>query len=368
MSIINLLKFKKQSAAVSLFVVIFATLLITIVTVSFARIMIKGQQQATTIDLSQSAYDSALAGVEDAKRALLRYQSICDSGGDCSLAKDKIESKTCNEAINTLKDVEYSNEEVKIQTDSSNLLDQAYTCVKINLNTIDYLGSLAKDESDFIPLKGVSDFDRIKIEWFNLEDAGSTGIVGLISPVGTIPLPATWSAKPPILKTQMIQFGDNFRLDDFDNDEGSTDSLFLYPSRTGASNVSFVSDKHQTPSNSPLRIDCDSDISSGGYSCSATIMVNSSMDNKFLRLSSIYNKTNYRITLLNGSNIVEFNSVQPEVDSTGRTNDMFRRVKSRVELNTNFPYPEATIDVTGNLCKDFIITNNVKYYSNSCEP
>ena len=368
MKAIYSIKFKKSSAAVSLFVVIFATLLITVVTVGFTRIMIKGQQQATVTDLSQSAYDSALAGVEDAKRALLRYQSICDSGGDCDLAKQKIMSETCNEAVDTLEDIEDSHEEVKIETNGSNLLDQAYTCVKINLETVDYLGSLAKDESDIISLNGVGAFDRIKIEWFNLEDAGSTGIIELISPTGVSPLPTTWTAKPPILRAQMIQFGNNFSLSDFDNDQGSTDTIFLYPAEVGASNINFVSDKHQAPTNAPVNIDCDSNINSGGYSCAATIVINSPMDNRYLRLSSIYNKTNYRITLLNGSNIVKFDSVQPEIDSTGRTNDMFRRVKSRVELNTNFPYPEATIDITGNLCKDFIVTDNTSHYVNSCTP
>jgi len=71
--------------------------------------------------------------------------------------------------------------------------------------------------------------------------------------------------------------------------------------------------------------------------------------------------TSFRVTLANGSEPVVFSSVQPEVDSTGRANDLFRRVKSRIELDSSsIPYVEAAVDLTGGLCKTFRVTDRAE--------
>jgi hypothetical protein len=384
----------QKRGSVSLFIVIFTALLITVVAVGFVSIMVQDQQQASTADLSQSAYDSAQAGVEDAKRALIRYQTICnadESSSACATAQSQIDSQTCNSAVETLKDVTVSGGEVAVQTNSANNLDQAYTCTKINLDTDDYLGSLSANNFNLIPLTGVGAFDTVQIQWFSSSNlnSGTSFDVDLQDPTKGVPLllQGSWKQnRPSLMQAQLVQFGSNgFTLGDFNSanasDQSDANMLFLYPTgTTGVSNstidtYSFVNnDIRRAGSDKPLAVTCTGTLASGGYACAVNITlptpINGGNRTAFLQLSALYNNSNYRITLLNGGVPVKFNAVQPEVDSTGRTNDLFRRVQARVVLfDANFPFPEAAVNVTGNVCKNFIVTDNVAdYQTTGCAP
>jgi hypothetical protein len=373
----------KQRGAVSLFIVVFVALLITVVSIGFVGIMVQDQQQASATDLSQSAYDSAQAGIEDAKRALLLYQTICNGGGDCSAAQAKIDSKTspaCNASVETLDDIKaimLPNGEVKIQTGGENTLDQAYTCVKIKLDTTDYLGTLSANDFDIIPLSSVGPFNTIQIQWFSSTDISSDKNFAVdLQSDGTTPLLAqnSWpSNRPSIMEVQLIQFGSNgFNLNDLET-INNNDTVFLYPSTVGVSPLSFINDSHKTPTGKPQPVQCSSSLIGGGYACTISLTlpdpIGGGSRTAFLRIGAIYNNASFRVTLLNSSTPVEFNAVQPEIDSTGRANDLFRRVQARVRLtDVNFPYPKAAVDITGNLCKNFIITDSEGDYVNSCTP
>ncbi len=396
---------QKQRGAVSLFVVIFAALLITIVTVSFVRNMVQDQTQASNTDLSQSAADSAKAGTEDAKRALLRYQTICNTGdaAACLAAQSDVNSSTCNTAVTKLNNIVQLDNEVKVQTNGSNNLAQAYTCVKIFLDTDDYIGSLNSDSSKIIPLAGVTAFDTIRLDWFNVDDLQGTNLSVDVPSAASMPLLTknSWISttslnRPSVMRTQLVQFnkvgngGAGFNLTDFDanNDNASTNTLFLYPSDIGISNLAFATDMPKTIKDSTLVLgSCSPSLDSVAYSCSSTIKLPVSVQygdhTAYLNLAALYKKTSYRISLSNsaqacdpvtrsGAGCVKFNAVQPEIDSTGRANDLFRRTKTRVELtDVNFPYPAATVDTTGSFCKYFKITDKASDFDNSglnCTP
>ncbi|MCX6728879.1 MAG: hypothetical protein NTV39_03915 [Candidatus Saccharibacteria bacterium] len=398
-------KLHKQRGAVSLFVVIFAALLITVVTVSFIRIMIQNQQQATANDLSQSAYDSAQAGVEDAKRAILLLQSTCATGtaGDCAAMEAKINSPTCNEAISELTDVNITNNEVKVEVNGDkNNLDQAYTCVKVSMLTNTYVNYLKQDASEIVPLVGTSDFDTIKVEWFDSSDSSSSGSTGSdISDIdvpgpGSTPLLSqdnwtntTHNSRPSVMRAQVIQFNKSaatgFSLTDFDdpnNTNAFNNTLFLYPSTT-AGGSTFSDDSRLSAKSfvAPSPKKCVSNLNTNIYACSATLKLQKTVGSDYaayLNLKSFYRGSHYRITLYDSNRpvagepgtLVQFDGVQPNVDSTGRANDLFRRVQSKISLkNDNFPFPQGEIDITGNLCKTFFVTNDPgDFKPGSCDP
>ena len=381
---------KKEFGSVSLFVVIFATLLITVVTLSFIRIMMQNQQQATASDLSQSAYDSAQAGVEDAKRAILRYQTTCrDGDAACREAQKLIDSSLigstlgCNDAVTTLSGLSMDIGTGEVATgQSGDKLNQAYTCVKINLDTNDYLGTLRKNTSKFIPLVGVGDSDYVRVEWYDSSDLGSSTKAILPEGDPSMLSQSSWGMnRPAIMRVQLVQFpatAVGFTLDGIDiNKKIFNSSLFLYPYNiidTGAPIVMIDGEN----SRQPKKVHCEDDFSSTTYLCSATIKLPKTLvagdKTTFLNLMPLYNDASYSVKLLNSigatSTVIKFSAVQPEIDSTGRADNLFRRIQTRVELtDVNFPYPEAVVDVEGNVCKTITVTDVVEGYSTGdCTP
>lgn len=412
------IRLQKQSGAVSLFVVIFAMLIITVLTISFMRLMMADQRQATNDNLSQSAYDSAQAGVEDAKRALLLYQRECSTTpGVCASRAAEISDTRCNMGLvrNGLAAIDAVNSnralEVKVQQNSSSVdaaLDQAYTCVVMQLITEDYVGSVKPGESKLIPLIGQSDFDTVTISWF--DDRDTTGTNGTLdyTPDGNgVLYPQTassgqeWStSKPSVMRAQVVQFGDSFTLDQFDYvtssagvTQSNTNTVFMYPTRNAATTsgqFTGLDTRKDSPTDepdpdtgtTPARVQCQPNVSSGNYACTMSLRLPQPMGGgdrtAFLKLSPYYNAAHFKVVLSNGvpaasgAGVVRFQDVQPAIDSTGRANDLFRRLTTRVDLyNTNFPFPEGTIDVTGNFCKDFSVTDDPAVYTSSlaqCTP
>lgn len=367
----------RQQGAVSLFIVIFTALLVTTITISFMQLMVKDQRQAMYSDLSESAYDSAVAGVEDAKRALLMQQDcIGDSSVRCADINAAISSNECTTLSRIFMSGSSDEAAIIIKEERDRTLEQAYTCVKIKQDTDDYLGTIEADGATLIPLRGTGVFNTVTVSWALSKNGADVTLPS--GSDGALPLKDAWRSAgssemyAALLRTQLIDGKGGFHLSQFDATDFSN-TLFLYPtSGAGLTSFEFSSDGRRSGSAAPQVVRCTAGASSGSYACKATLRLKDPIaalsNTAFLNLMAFYNGTDYKIELSNDDVPVQFANVQPEVDSTGRANDLFRRVVSRIELNNTFNYPVAAIETTGNLCKDFHVTTDADDYKNKCVP
>ncbi len=371
---------RRETGATALIIVMFFTLLLTVLSVGFVQLMVQEQKASQDSELSQGAYDSALAGAEDGKRVL----KACLDGDANACAI--IDNGNCNTvtAAGILPDDKGIIQSNVSASSSSNGSDysQAYTCVIINRDTKDVVGTLSADISTIEPLrtKPGDSFNQIVVSWF--KRANSTSDTVTLDAAGDTSLDftpvAAWpKSRPPVLRVQLMQYADKggFNLTDFDATGGGS-TLYLYPKSTGVA-LSFANDSRRSGTLVPYATKCASTFTANsGYACQTTITlpnpVGGTAANRvaYVRLTSIYNDADFSLQLLNGATPVNFSGVQPSIDATGKAADVYRRVVQRVESTDAAAlkslYPRATVDTSGSFCKDMSMTTDPTNFRDGC--
>ncbi len=433
----------------SLFVVIFTTLLLSVITLGFVHIILSESTQTTNTNLSQSAYDSALAGIEDAKITIMKYHE-CISMGDtselctrvknvmnenkgtapeyCNVIRQAMEGRPAGEEGETI----IQSEDVSNLGEASELgksVNQAYTCVLINEENPDFIAELRNDyRTKLVPIRAgtqaqLNRIKYVKFQWFSNADLtppidrqnyinsvpNNISRYSMNPSVNKSPLSREDSGlfqkqgsqnssvpAPPAVSIQLIQSAPGFELDDFNINRNSsstnTGTLVLVPvpdtpsfqnamPNNGTIDSSAFVNSADKASNSPIPIRCaNGNPSASDYLCTAIIGIPTPNDSTSRNISSMFLRvavpygvpnTTFSITLCgenddrsaNCDDFIPFVGVQAKVDSTGRANDLFRRVEARIELtDTHFPIPDFALQLSGDgdnsLNKNFWATIN----------
>lgn len=389
-------KFKEGAA--SFYIVAISTLILLIVAMSFAAVIISEVTRTSNDDLSQSAYDSALAGVEDAKLAYYNYQNCkanSDSSSDCAQIIQVIEEgESCDMVANALGRNVEADLGVVVEEGASNNMAQAYTCVKFTDSLVDYRSTLSA--SNMIKVmrakfdNGIkaSSIKRVRVSWyrstdreFNYGNFNNDGTdAGVIFPSMNM---TAVLATPPTISVTGLQTASEFALSDFDITHGNeTDKWMTYlvpigdqtkasTSKPGNYNGTTYSngvnliDKNallksndKTKENLPYGVFCDRNAGSD-FACSAEFELpdaygGARSDDTFIFVVGLpYGgpPTDFNIEFFcgngescgsdsekasDGGSRVALKGVQLQVDSTGRANDLFRRVETRLEDSNDF--------------------------------
>lgn len=350
----------QEQGGASIFVVIFSALLITIITVGFVQLMLRSQQDALTLDLSQSAYDSAMAGVEDAKIAIDMAQA--NPSAAAALAAGQ-----CGSVKQVLMNEDIDQETVIEQSDTdevSKSLAQAYTCVKVDMNPDRTDGKLDANASEVIPLRVASPtpVTHMKITWRLPE--GVQGPATYPSAIDNLlPHSGDWpDTRPALLRLQLMQYSGAISAEDFTDNptQAINRTIFFLPDDLVSASVYDFNEANDA---TMKQIFCDP---SG--SCSITLALPAGTT-RFARLTSLYNGMHYSLSLHGSVDGVALplEGVTAKVDSTGRAGDVYRRVEADVDLRRQSTYPEAALDVNNPICKDFTVGTREEHYSIRCD-
>lgn len=410
-------KFKKGAA--SFYIVAVSTLILVIVAASFAAVIVSEVTRTSNDDLAQSAYDAALAGVEDAKLTFYNYQK-CVNGeageGDdpvvsrygngqelrCSELEDWVRTGNtadsgedpCDVVANSLgRTIEVEGEDqtkkgvlVQESSDDGNNMEQYYTCVKIQTKTEDYLGVLDSDDTEHsVRIKfdktanpnAYNDVNKVRLSWHqfkvNEEGGGLSGDYFTWMSPNASGVFGTSKVTPAVVALTMVQTSDPFNLSDFDmsSADGRTDRGTVYlvpvdsapsPTETDAyysvaqnngtnalieNDHGFWKSNNKDIKNKPVLVWC-SKKTTQDYACTAELTIpqpiggNRNEDTFIFSVSLPYGgpKTDYRLEFLHDTTVLPLDGVQVSIDSTGRANDLYRRVDTRLEpSDATYPYP-----------------------------
>ena len=429
--------FKKGAA--SFYMVAFSTLILLVIATSFAAVIISEVTRSGNDDLAQSAYDSALAGVEDAKLAYYNYLScIRDKDVHTEQTPDGMSPVTCGEILYYInnpncdmvghilgrigENAEGSDVMIRETRDGDNELLQAYTCVEIQTTLKDYRGTLTDTDPMRVVQAKFSGIDanrieRVKVSWFSDVDGSSLldggNYANFRSSRVTFPIPSSTSkiSAPPTIAVGLVQTADRFTLEEFDETrDGQTNRgmVYLVPtenaSRAAGKNTpdnyigvydsgynkitadQIVKSNDQTVKNLPYVVYCPLD-SGSEFVCSATLelpkAINGGRSNESFVMTVMlpYGQPNTHFALefctVDGecttrydgsgsvtvsSDAVELENMQVSIDSTGRANDLYRRIEARLDTaDVYYPYLMYALELFGDsgaysLKKDFTVT------------
>ena len=415
-------KLSMRKGATSIYAVIFLTLMFGIITMSFVRIVINESISTANADLYKSAYDSAMAGVEDAKIAVLKYHDCISQGytanknaGETTCPRiiyemqQGIATQSCDVVARVLgrqkgsESTQYSTiiQETQKTSDegSSAYMQQAYTCVKITEETDDYLTTLtAADSTRIIPLHSadLTDINAIEFSWYSDVNASNNSTNYMIDSSSTTTQLKDNSQlyAPPVVTFEIFQTDSSKGAPNFSVGElsvnnakstGTDHAMLVFEPRSGTGknivSAATVLDHSDKYNNDLIITDCKA---GERYACTTTIMFPPTYRNTkraaattFLKVSLPYNRpsTDISVSLCKQwdgsenkcSEYTSLTGVQAAIDSTGRANDLYRRVESRIELvDLYYPYPEYAIHLSGEneTNKSYWVTDNCKRAEN----
>ncbi|HSX36788.1 MAG TPA: pilus assembly PilX N-terminal domain-containing protein [Patescibacteria group bacterium] len=319
--------------------------ILSLLTVGFAQLMRREEDQALNRQLSNQANYAAEAGINDALRAL-------DAGWN--------KAKTTCGPITSLTGAAGETYLTSNNVDASGSATQ-WSCLLIDPSpgSLEYspvdtvtpsIFTVNTVQSDRVTPTAIS---TIKVSW---KDADPLAAPQFWSQSGTFdnaafpPAGASGWNKIGMVRVSITPLVGALSRSNLTQ---STVTAFLYPTTSSANNSMTVNFGSMNPAGQGQLL--DGGCSAATKTCSATINFSPSLPvgtPLLISLRSIYAKTHVYMTTDSGS---YFSGAQALVDSTGRAQDVLKRIQVRVPIKSHYDLPGFVVDSIGGICKQLSV-------------
>jgi Tfp pilus assembly protein PilX len=346
-----------QQGFVAILTVLLFTVLISVLTVGFLRVMTDQSDQVVQDDLSKGALAAAQSGAEDGKRALARCRSLTGAAQSAcyTILTDSVTSGCpgiYGPASSLAADLNLTKvpgtDAIRVGDES---LNQRTTCTIITLETDDVVGRATENLGVMVPLQANAAFDRLTMQWHRFAEDGQAAIPASGAVASKNPTKSNWRSGgisyPAMMRVQLLVFRPGQTLGAL---SGQAPTTFLVPSNVASAPLTLTASTRQL-------VHCDT---ASSYACTASIGLPAgynpaSGDRYFALVSSVYGSTNYRLTLQNGGSAVKFFDAEPSIDVTGASGDVFRRIETRVAYHADGFFTHNALEVGSTICKDYLV-------------
>lgn len=346
----------------SLVIAIVLVLILSLITVGFAELMRHEQRSALDKQLSSQAYYAAESGVNDAAKAISDGYLGAKTG---CLPGQGVDN---NPAYATgLADLSSNS------VDFSNHTSSTYPCLLINPYPPNlYYNPITTEQSrtlEFTAIDSggtVSAVTSIKISWQdaqkntsfsgdctssnNFTSMANWGHVGVLRAM-VVPITSSGLDRTSLTNAAFTGF-----LCPNDGGGGSpAPGNANYGASIGANNAGIIANGN-----------CSSASTQPQYCNVSLTNLPPNQSTFFMNLRSIYASTQVTITAYNGGTPLRLKDAQTLVDSTGKAQDVLRRVQVRIPSTNGYDIPDG---VHGDVCKQLDLDpNNTTSNGAGCDP
>ncbi|HET7638789.1 MAG TPA: pilus assembly PilX N-terminal domain-containing protein, partial [Ktedonobacteraceae bacterium] len=315
---------------VSIMVTMILMIVLSLVVLGFAQISRRNQRQALDRQLSTQAFYAAETGVNDARNLI---KTAVDAGNVVS-AKTSCADQGAGNFYASL---------VPAVDGASNI---SYSCVIVDPTptTLQYTLTGA---STVLPISNSSgaSLTSLVLSWQTT--------TGSATPVNNCPTSAgaafsttaSWTCGYGVVRFDLVPTGGSGN--NIANLQAGTMTVFALPLRVGGTNsIPFAA--NTANGNNLTSVACNN------TNCTLTItgLSNSSY---YMRINSLYQNSSLKITGSAGAVAAQFANAQVMIDSTGKAQDILRRIQVRLPINGDSAnhLSDYALQSTDSICKRF---------------